>query len=628
MGYCAKKAGLLVAAAASVCAFHVEAQGAEPAAPAGDNPFATTPAPEGRPLRRNVDIQGNVIKNFDFSEQPIGDFLQLIKVPLGKNIVASKDVRGTVSVSMSNVTPMEILDAVLHMNGFAYREKGNIIYVYTAKELEAVERSERKMNTEVFRLNYVPANVALDMIAPALSADAPKPAIYKDKEFQISGDAETLEYSSFSAADMVIVTDYPEVMDKVKTIIRELDKRPQQVLVEATILQAQLNDNNSMGVDFTLLGGVDFRSLSAAGATPVDALSGEIINNPALGDQLDNGVRGAGTNFPGGNSGVGLNVGIMKNNVGVFVNALEAITNTVVLANPKVLTLNKQPGVVIVGRKDGYYTTTVTQTSTVQSVEMLETGTRLLFKPHISDDGYIRLIIHPEDSTGGVNQVNLPFKQTTEVTTNVLVKDGHTIVIGGLFRENNRSRRSQVPFLGDLPLAGYLFRQQADETERTEVIVLLTPHIIKSDSAYANASDVELRKADQLLIGSRKGMMPFSRTRLSEMAYDKARAEMQQKYPDRDRAMWYLDCATSLSPIFTEAILMKEAIASKDIASAEQSSIRYFVRRQVLDEVGAAAPAPRTAVVGEGAAVAAPAAPAEPVAPAAKAPAAVEVNTK
>src|SRR6185295_1507773 len=129
------------------------------------------------------------------------------------------------------------------------------------------------------------------------------------------------------------------------------------------------------------------------------------------------------------------------------------------------LALNKQKGEVIVGNKDGYLTTTVTESAQTQTVEFLDTGTRLVFRPFIGDDGYIRMEIHPEDSSGGLQgSSNLPFKITTEVTSNVLVKDNHPIVIGGLFREASNTGRWEIPGLGNLPLAGPLFRQQRDTT--------------------------------------------------------------------------------------------------------------------------------------------------------------------
>src|SRR5204862_2562393 len=97
----------------------------------------------------------------------------------------------------------------------------------------------------------------------------------------------------------------------------------------------------------------------------------------------------------------GLKVGFVTNSVSMFLSALETVTDTTVLANPKVLALNKQQGEVIVGRKDGYLTTTVTESATVQTVDFLDTGTRLIFRPCIGADGYIRMEIHSEDSRGG-----------------------------------------------------------------------------------------------------------------------------------------------------------------------------------------------------------------------------------
>ncbi len=600
----AKVAGILLAAVASVYTVQVlkaqdAAAPADAVKPADGDPFAAAAAaPKSRPgtdlTKPQIKTAGNMIEFYSVTDQPVGDFLQQMAGLLGKNVLPSKDVKGTISASLSNVSPRELLDAVLHQNGLAYREKGNFIYVYTAEELMKIEKSERVMVSQVFRLNYCTSDVAQDMIKPVLSGDG-QIAIVKDKEFQISGDTKTVEHTGNTAGEMIVINDYPEVMDKVKMVIKELDSRPQQILIEATILAAKLNDNNALGIDFTLLGGVDFQSLTAAGSNTSQALNGQIIDNATAGGVVDKGYNATGTRVKDTTRQGGLNVGLVYDNVAVFINALETVTDATVLANPKVLSLNRQPGIVIVGRKDGYLTTTTTQTSTLQTVEYLETGTRLIFKPFIANDGYVRMIIHPEDSTGSVTlkgQNALPSKQTTEITTNVLVKDGHTIVIGGLFRENNVVNRSQVPLLGDIPFAGALFRDQSDQLERQEVIILLTPHIIKNETEYSEASKAQQERADKMLIGSRKGMMCWSRDRMAEMSYDKAKTELSQKYPDREKAMWYLDCATSLRPVFPEAYAMKEAVSSQEIAAADQSSIRYFVQRQVMMDQAAAATTP------------------------------------
>jgi hypothetical protein len=267
-----------------------------------------------------------------------------------------------------------------------------------------------------------------------------------------------------------------------------------------------------------------------------------------------------------------------------------------VLANPKVLALNKQRGEVHVGNEDGYITTTVTENAQTQSVQMFETGTKLIFRPYIGDDGYIRMEIHPEDSTGGVTlqgQQSLPHKTTTEVTTNVMVKDNHTIVIGGLFRETTTSFRNQVPGLGSLPLVGYAFRQHQDTKQRQEVIILLTPHIIKDQDAYARGSEDAQREFEKLRVGVRKGVMPWGREAMAESCYEAAVAEMAKDHPDQCKALWNLDMATNLNPKYLEAIDLKERITGKEVTSTDNSTIRRFVSNMVLADKASTENPPR-----------------------------------
>ena len=375
-------------------------------------------------------------------------------------------------------------------------------------------------------------------------------------------------------------------------MIKEIDFKPQQILVEATILSASLNDNNAMGVDFTLLGGVSFANLannSGSSATPVtDALTGNILNNKSATGITHNGYSGLGTGFTNNVPVGGLRVGVVTNNVAAFVQALETTTDTVVLANPKVLVLNKMKGEVKVAREDAYRGKITTSESGVstQEVDFLETGTVLIFRPFIADDGNIRLEIHPEDSTPTASQsADLPpTKQTTEATSNVLVKDGHTIVIGGMFREQTQVVRNQVPFLGTLPLFGPLFRSQQDITSRSEVIILLTPHIISDDQAYSALSDAQLKDLERMRVGVRHGMMIIGRERLADTHYEAALAEMRKPHPDQQKAIWQLNCATNLNPRFIEAIDLKEKITGTTVTAADNSSIRSFVEQSVLSD--------------------------------------------
>lgn len=562
----------------------------KPAGAAEAKPEAPAPAKaEGRSVSKSevaVSDEGSV--EIHVNDASLIEVLRMLSLQSQKNILCSKDVRGTVTANLYNVTIREALDQILHMNGYAYREKGNFINVYTVKEMQTLEEAERKVSTEVFRLHYTPATNALNMIKPVMSQVGQVSATTPPLQGIAAGGTD-VGGGSHATEDILVVTDYPDNLERVRKVLKDIDRRPQQVLVEATILRAALNEDNALGVDFNVLAGVKLSNFTHSNGQITNAAlpsgTGAVPSGGA-------GTIGTGNNF---SSQVpnGFKVGFVSDNVSVFLSALEGVTDTAVLANPKVLALNKQKGEVIVGRKDGYVTTTVTESSTVQTVEFLDTGTKLIFRPFIGDDGYVRMEIHPEDSSGGLTGANLPFKITTEMTSNIMVKDGHTIVIGGLFREASDTGRSQVPGLGNLPIAGALFRQQRDTTRREEIIILLTPHIIKDDSAYSQTSEEELRKAEKLRVGVRKGMMPWGRERLAEASYEKALAELSGPTPNNQKALWHLDCATNLNPKFIEAIELKQRVTGKEVTTVDNSGVRGFVRRAILSDKGVL-PTPRT----------------------------------
>ncbi|CAN5400334.1 hypothetical protein BH10PLA1_BH10PLA1_02560 [soil metagenome] len=539
----------------------------------------------------NVSNAGTV--EIHVNDANLVEVLRMLSLQSQKNIIASKDVRGTITANLYDVTIREALDALLATNGYGYREHGNFIYVYSAKEILDMDKAARVVKTQAFRLYYTPAANAVTMIKPVLSTEA-QVAFTTPASSGLDTGTKDIGGSTHATEDVVVVTDYPDNLERVAAILKEIDRRPQQILLEATILRATLSEDNALGIDFTLLGNVDFSTLNAAGASSATALSGTITSNSAASGILENGYSGAGTGFRGNVPSGGLQVGLVHNNIAVFLSALESLTDTTIVANPKILALNKQKGEVIVGRKDGYTTSTTTDTSTVQTIEFLDTGTRLIFRPFIGDDGYIRMEIHPEDSSGGLTSANLPFKITTETTSNVLVKDGHTIVIGGLFRESSQTSRAQVPGLGNLPGIGYLFRSQRDVTTREEIIILLTPHIIKDDAAYSALSASEQKEAEKLRIGVRRGMMPFGRERLAESFYDSAVKEMNKPDGKESVALWYLDSATNLNPKFSEAIDMKEKLTGETVTSVDNCTFRSFVKRQIMTDT--APPATQPAV--------------------------------
>lgn len=381
--------------------------------------------------------------------------------------------------------------------------------------------------------------------------------------------------SDRTTQNYVSVRDQRSVLDSIEDILRTLDTPPSQVLVEATILAVKLDEDNALGIDFSVVGGVDFGALATL------TNGGEQLELGDLsGDRFDRLHAIGATNTRNIVSEGGLTLGLIKDHVAVFVRALQSITDTVVLANPKVLALNRQWAQVIVGHRDGFLTTTVTETQAIQNVEYLETGTQLLFRPFIGNNGMIRIELHPEDSVGTVVD-GLPREQTTEVTTNVLVRDGETILIGGLFREIRSETRNQVPLLGDVPGIGAMFRGTKDNNAREEVIILLTVHIVDSNPVDAKSLKADGRDNDPLRIGMRRDMMGQGRRKLAKEHYWKAIEHQAANEPAK--ALWYTYMARQNDPGFDPATELRERILANRSLKEMRTSTRDFLHQLLAD---------------------------------------------
>lgn len=513
------------------------------------------------------------------ASRPLGEVLELIAFDTQRNIIASPNVKGSVTAHLYGVTLEQALEAILLQNDAGYRTVGNFIYVHTNAELAQLTAASGKLpTTKVFTLNYIVAADAKAYIDPIVGKDG-SVIVSPGSASGLSSEATGGGGQSNANSDFVVVTAKIEVLREVERLLKEIDIRPRQVLVEATILRAELSGDNALGIDFSLVGGVDLELLGATSNGIQDITLGALPQNRF---EQFNAIASTdlAKNVPSG----GMTFGIIKDNVALFLRALEQVTDTTVLANPKVLALNKQKGQVIVGRRDGFLTTTVTETQAVQAVEFLETGTQLIFRPFIADDGFVRIELHPEDSVGFVNAQGLPSEQTTEVTTNVIVRDGETILIGGLFRELTTDSKSQVPGLGSLPGVGQLFRSNQDSTGREEVIILLTIHVVKDHAAYAARSTEQYENIERLRVGIRKGLMWHGRERLAESHYQKAVAALDADKPDK--ALWHTKMATHAYPRHLPAIELKESLLSRREWDSDDSTSRLFIQRLIAQDRG------------------------------------------
>jgi len=255
---------------------------------------------------------------------------------------------------------------------------------------------------------------------------------------------------------------------------------------------------------------------------------------------------------------------------------LEAVTDTTVLANPKIMTVNKQEGSVLIGTNLGYRSSTSISTGGVATegeVQFLQTGTQLVFRPYIGNDGYIRMEIYPKDSSATLNADGVPTESTVQMKTNIIVKDGETIVIGGLFRNVITTTRNQVPLLGDLPWIGGLFRGTSDANQREEVIILLTTHIIdRPEDVESKEKAEDVRRRTE---GAKDGMQSISRTKMAEGAYEKAAAFYVEG--DIESARQQLKIALKLRPAYTEALRLKDRIDADEAPTEAEKKVGMVI---------------------------------------------------
>jgi len=293
-----------------------------------------------------------------------------------------------------------------------------------------------------------------------------------------------------------------------------------------------------------------------------------------------------------------IRLGIVENDVSVFLRALDEVSDVTILSTPKLLTLNRQPARVLVGRKVGFLNTTSTDTATTQTVEFLDTGTQLAFRPFISNDGNIRLELKPRVSEGVIRSatdvtgaaVTIPDEITQELTTNLIVRDGATVVLGGLFRESTTLSRSQVPFLGDIPVIGAAFRGHDNATKRSEIIFMVTPTIV-NDQQLAEQGDRANAHAERLRVGSRQGLLPFSRDR--QTARLNLAAEELAREGNTEKAIWNLRRSLELSPVQPGAYRLLEKLTNEKMRWPMRSAMEQ-ITHGIVDEflsTDAAAPA-------------------------------------
>lgn len=556
-------------------------------------PAAAFPPAAGAPAKTKssdikLSIDENNIVDLHVNEEDLSAVLEMLSIQSQRNIVASKSVTARVTANLYGVTFYEALEAILNVNGFGFIEEGNFIYVYTLDEIASIQKQNRQRVSKVIALSYIAATDAAEFVKPLLSDTGQIKTPGKTASFPTLGDTPVgaEEYALNSA---LVVYDFEENVAEIEALIKQIDTRPSQVLVEATILQTSLNESNAFGVDFAIVGNMAFGDFVTIGG-PLkgpDALQGGKAGTSVL--PADRGGTALSSTVGNTAGAGGVKLGIVSNDVSVFLRMLDEVTDSTVLSNPKLLTLNRQAARVLVGRKVGYLNTTSTDTATTQTVEFLDTGTQLYFRPFVDPvQRTIRMELKPQvseavirdvkDATGAA--VTIPDEITNELSTNVIVRDGQTIVLGGLFREATTATRRQWPLLGDIPLIGSAFRGNEDETQRSEIIFLITPSIV-DDAALTAAGEAGMKMTEQAQAGARAGVLKWSRDRITSQL--NVEAEKLAAEGNTEKALWKIERSLSLDPSQPEVIAMRERLTGNRSDYHDRSMLNRIVDKELRE---------------------------------------------
>jgi len=389
--------------------------------------------------------------SLDLRNVDISSVLQIFSKETGISIIAGRDVYGKVTVILNNVTPEDALDVILKSNGYTYTRDGNVVQVFSSTEPARVEELPGGVFVKTFMINYVGPDELLSTLTKLMPENANIYTTQGSKTVIVKGSANDIR--------------------RAEILIRNLDIPPRQVMVEAKIIEISLNESQSLG-------------MNTAWTNPDNAT--EIAQTKGLASQ------------PTASGAMGLYYSVTNQNMTSLVESLSTRTGFNILSSPKVMALNEQKAEIITGSKLGYYVNTVTTTGTIQNVEFMDVGTKLEITPSVKSDGMIVMNIHPEISEGSIVN-NLPQKNSTETTTQLIVKDGQTIIIGGLVRDTQQKQTKGVPLLMDIPLFGSLLKRTDISSEKREVIVLITPHIVNAKyllEMEGKAANMEQQRKD------------------------------------------------------------------------------------------------------------------------------------
>ena len=433
---------------------------------------------------------------FNFQDVPVRTVLQLIAEESNLNIVASDTVQGNVTLRLVNVPWDQAMDIVLQSKGLDKRREGGVVWVAPQPELAKFEQDKEDARiaidnrvdlvTDYVQINYHNATAIFKALTEAKGIGNQGSGGSGNSENENGFLSPRGRLVADERTNTLMISDIPKKVAQMRELINVIDRPVDQVLIEGRIVIATDTFARDLGAKFGIGGGRDYNN----GAN--EATIGSGVGGVGTGGTRQGATRGLNVNLPAGAFTTGSPASLAYTLLGANFNldlelsAMQQENRGEVLSNPRIITSNQREGYIRQGKEIGYVTVTGGGAGGGQAtpnVQFKDVLLELKVTPTITNDGRVFLNLNVKKDEveeyiilAGYGEV--PVISKREINTAVLVEDGQTVVIGGVYEFTDRTSLSKVPFLGDIPFLGNLFKKKGRMKDKAELLIFITPKVL------------------------------------------------------------------------------------------------------------------------------------------------------
>lgn len=437
--------------------------------------------------------------SLDFQDIEVRRVLQLLADFTGINMVAADTVQGNITLRLKDVPWDQALDIILKTKNLDKRRNGNVIWIAPVAELIKAEEDEAKaiaqsaklapIQTEYLRLSYAKAQDVFKLITDSRKEAGGAGGANNQNSLALESLLSTRgSVVSDDRTNTLIINDTALNIDKIRKMVDLLDVEVKQVMVEARIVRASTSFTKEMGVKWGILSqGINSNNdllVGGSDQTLWDLKTPDDDGKYTI-QRPDNLNVDLGVTNPAGQIAFSL-ISLSDFMLDLELSALQADGYGEVISTPKVLTGDKQKAKVATGQEVPYQTTTNSASGSTASTSFKEALLSLEVTPSITPDGKVQMQLDiAKDSIAGEAPNGELILNKNTITTNVLVNNGETVILGGVFEQTTMNSQTKVPFLGDIPYIGALFRKDTKSDDKQELLIFVTPRIV-NDSVSRN----------------------------------------------------------------------------------------------------------------------------------------------